>query len=81
MAKSKKSKKYLIETGKGQNGSIFVWGDSTSGREIRAKRIGKTVGGLQIWEVRSYKGSAMIHLKRRTELRKAVERLAKQGKV
>ena len=63
------------ETGRGQKGSIFVASD---GCIVRAKRVGRTVGGYQIWELevipmkgRRYK--KRVHLKRRTELREALK--------
>jgi len=41
-------KKRWTETGKGQKGSVFV---SSRGEVVQAKRVSRTFGGLQLWEL------------------------------
>ena len=62
------------ETGRGQRGSIFV---SSRGDIIRARKISRTLGGLQRWEleiipVKGRRRTKTVHLKSRRELRKAI---------
>jgi hypothetical protein len=65
----------LTEVGRGQKGSIFVKGEA----EIHARKIGRTLGGLQIWEIEYQKDlyspveRKVVYLKNRKELRKVIE--------
>jgi len=70
-----KKKKFWTETGRGQLGSIFI---SSKGEVVRARKISRTLGGLQRWELKYFppKGrvkTRIVHLKSRRELRRAIE--------
>ena len=67
-------RKRWTETGKGQRGSVFV---SSKGEIVQAKRVNRTVGGLQIWELtylplKGRKRVKKVYLKNRRELRKVI---------
>jgi len=72
----RKAKDFWVETGKGSIGSIFVKGEM----QVRAKRVGKTLGGLQIWNLFFYapnkpSTTKTVYLKSRRELKQVLERL------
>ena len=60
-----------IQTGRGVKGSIFV--NTSKKLTVYAKKVGKTVGGLQIWELVGNGKRFRVYLKRRTELREVIK--------
>jgi hypothetical protein len=61
----------VIEAGRGSKGSIFVKG----GKEYRALKVGRTLGGMQIWEIKYGNMIKRVYLKSRKELKEVIKGL------
>ncbi|RLI06465.1 hypothetical protein DRO24_04875 [Candidatus Bathyarchaeota archaeon] len=71
-----------VETGRGSEGSIFVCfkDPREPGIVVRALRIDRTLGGLQIWKIQvegKPKASEQVYVRRRTEIKGLLTRLLK----
>lgn len=70
--------KRWIETGKGPLGSVFTDGEGTV---VKALKVDKTVGGLQIWKLTIYRKSGFeektVYLKNRKELKNILDAVVK----
>jgi len=62
---------YVTEVGRGSKGSLFCKGD----KEYRALKVGRTFGGLQIWEIKYGNTIKRVYLKSRKELKEVIKRL------
>ena len=69
-------KKYLIEVGKGKDGSIFVYGK----KEIRAVKKGKWQGAWK-WIITSGGRQKTIYLMNRKQLREEIKKLLKNHEI